>query len=66
MPAAAAPLEERLWTEDELAARYQMAPATLRNWRSLGIGPRAIKVGRRALYPESEVARWEATRRRTA
>ena len=59
-------LEERLWTEAELAQRYDMSPGTLKKWRCLGIGPRAIKVGRRALYPESEVARWEANRRRTA
>jgi hypothetical protein len=59
-------LEERLWTEAELAERYAMSPNTLKKWRCIGIGPRAIKVGRRALYPESEVARWEANRRRTA
>jgi transcriptional regulator with XRE-family HTH domain len=59
-------LEERLWTAEELAERYGMSPNTLRNWRCAGIGPRAIKVGRRALDPESEVARWEANRRRTA
>ena len=44
-------LEERLWTEAELAQRYDMSPGTLKKWRCLGIGPRAIKVGRRALYP---------------
>jgi predicted DNA-binding transcriptional regulator AlpA len=57
---------ERLWTTAELAERYGMSPLTLRNWRCAGIGPRSIKVGRNALYPESEVARWEANRRRGA
>jgi predicted DNA-binding transcriptional regulator AlpA len=50
---------ERLWTEDELAQRWQVSRRTLRNWRWLGTGPKAIKVGRNALYPESEVIRWE-------
>jgi hypothetical protein len=59
-------LEERLWSEAELAERYRLSPLTLRSWRSRGTGPRAIKVGNRALYPQSEVARWEASRRRTA
>jgi helix-turn-helix protein len=60
-----AQLEERLWTPAELAARYGLSPLTLRNWRCLGTGPRAIKIGNRPLYPESEVARWEANRPRT-
>ncbi len=59
------PPTERLWTDAQLAERYGLSPLTLRNWRSLGIGPRAIKVGRRALYPDSEVSRFEATRERT-
>src|SRR5260370_17007631 len=62
---ARATLEERLWTEAELADRYSLSPATLRTWRSRGLGPRFIKVGHRALYPESHVARWEANPRRT-
>ena len=63
---AAAQLESRLWTPAELAGRYGLTTKTLRNWRCIGVGPRAIKVGNRALYPESEVARWEANRRRGA
>lgn len=55
---------DRLWTEAELAARYGLSPRTLRNWRAAGTGPRFIKVGRRVLYPEPEVARWEANRPR--
>jgi hypothetical protein len=50
---------ERLWTEDELAQRWRLSPRTLRNWRYLRTGPKAVKVGRSALYPESEVLRWE-------
>ena len=58
-------LEEKLWTAAELAERWHMSAWTLRNWRHQRRGPRAIRIGRRALYPQSEVARWEANRRLT-
>jgi predicted site-specific integrase-resolvase len=57
-------LEERLWTPAELAARYGLSLVTLRNWRYLGRGPRSITIGGKPLYPQSEVARFEAGRRR--
>ena len=50
---------ERLWTEAEVAERWALSPRTLRNWRYLRTGPKAIKVGRNPLYPESEIVRWE-------
>ena len=59
------PPTERLWTDEELAERYGLSRLTLRNWRSLGIGPRSIKIGNRALYRDSDVARFEANRERT-
>ena len=55
---------ERMWTVAELADRYQVTVKTLRNWRYLGVGPRPVKIGRHPFYPDSEVARWEANRRR--
>jgi hypothetical protein len=58
-------LEEKLWTPAEVAERWNMSPVTLRNWRAQRRGPRAIHIAGRALYPQSEIARWEATRRRT-
>jgi predicted DNA-binding transcriptional regulator AlpA len=57
-------IEERYFTEAELAARYGLARKTLRNWRAEGRGPRWVKVGARPLYPASEVAKWEGHRRR--
>jgi hypothetical protein len=60
-----AELETRLWTPDEVGARYGLALKTLRNWRASGIGPGYIRVGRRVLYPESELAHFEANRRRS-
>jgi hypothetical protein len=66
MPAKAKPeLEEKLWTPAELAERWHMSVLTLRDWRTQRTGPRAIHIGGRALYPESEVARFEASRPRT-
>lgn len=59
-------LEEQLLTTSQLAERYHMSELTLRKWRWRGIGPRWVKIAGRALYPESEVARWEANRRRCA
>ena len=66
------PVEEEV--DRQLKKLERMHPdaaetGTLRNWRYLGIGPRSIKAGRRVLYPESELARWEregmtTTRRR--
>lgn len=59
-------LEERLWTPADLAARYGLSLITLRNWRYERRGPRSIRIGGKPFYPQSEVARWEANRRRTA
>ena len=60
-----AELEEKLWTTAELAGRWHMSPWTLRDWRHQRRGPRSVRIGRQALYPQSEVARWEANRRLT-
>ncbi len=57
-------LEEKLWTPAELAGRWHMSAGTLRNWRHKRRGPRAIHIGGKAFYPQSEVARWENSRRR--
>jgi hypothetical protein len=52
-------IDGHLWTDEEVAGRYGLSVGTLRNWRYLGIGPRSIKAGRKPLYPEGELARWE-------
>ena len=47
----------------ELAARLNVTPETLANWRISGAGPRFVKVHRRkVLYPVKEVEAWEASR----
>jgi hypothetical protein len=58
-------LEERLWTPQELAERYGVSLVTLRNWRYQKRGPRSITIASKPFYPESEVARFEASQRRS-
>lgn len=57
MPAPAAPFE-RLWTADEVAEYLQVPRATLYQWRYLGIGPKAGRVGRHLRYDPIEVRTW--------
>ncbi|ODU41779.1 MAG: hypothetical protein ABS96_30375 [Lysobacteraceae bacterium SCN 69-123] len=45
-----------LLDEKEVAATLGVAPGTLRNWRSLRIGPVYVKLGKRAVrYRRSDV-----------
>lgn len=46
-------------TTDEVAERYRVVPGTVRYWRHIGYGPRWIKVGRRVIYPGTEIKRFE-------
>ncbi len=55
---------DRYLTTAEVAERYRTAEATVRYWRHIGYGPSGVKIGRRVLYPESELIRFEAERRR--
>lgn len=58
----ASPGEPEYLTTDDLAARYQVAPATIRKWRHDGTGPPGIKLGRHVRYRRVDVERWEAVR----
>ncbi|CNE44848.1 Helix-turn-helix domain [Mycobacterium tuberculosis] len=49
-------------TTAEVAARYRTSESTVRYWRHIGTGPRGVKIGRRVLYRESELLRWERER----
>ncbi len=55
-------LESYLLTQ-EVAERYRTTPGTVRYWRSKGYGPRGVRVGKRTLYPLSEVLRFDAEQR---
>jgi hypothetical protein len=48
-------------TLEEVIIRYraQISEGTLRNWRTIRIGPSFIKIGRAVLYPVSELDRWD-------
>ncbi|MDX2705822.1 helix-turn-helix domain-containing protein [Streptomyces sp. PA03-6a] len=46
-------------TTDDVAQRYRTVPGTVRYWRHIGYGPKFVKVGRRVLYSEAEVRRFE-------
>jgi DNA-binding transcriptional MerR regulator len=51
---------ERFFTTDDIAARYRTAAGTVRYWRHIGFGPKGVKVGRRYLYSETEIRRFDA------
>lgn len=46
-------------TTAEVAERYRTAESTVRYWRQIGKGPRGVKIGKRVLYPEAELLRYE-------
>ncbi|MEU6785921.1 helix-turn-helix domain-containing protein [Nonomuraea angiospora] len=50
---------ETLATEEEVAGRLQLKPATLREWRWRGTGPRFIRFSTKAIrYRWSDVDEW--------
>jgi hypothetical protein len=48
-------------TVEEVVERYrrQVSEGTLRNWRSMRVGPSFIKIGKAILYPLEELDRWD-------
>ncbi|WP_295813330.1 helix-turn-helix domain-containing protein [uncultured Nitratireductor sp.] len=48
-------------TVEEVIERYrdQISEGTLRNWRSMRIGPSFIKIGKAVLYPADELEKWD-------
>jgi hypothetical protein len=48
-------------TVKEVVERYRgrVSGGTLRNWRSMRIGPSFIKIGKAILYPLEELDRWD-------
>jgi len=61
-------MEDRLLTLADVAERLQISIGTLYDWRTIGRGPRGIKVGAQVRVRESELERWltENQDRRTA
>jgi predicted DNA-binding transcriptional regulator AlpA len=51
-----------LLTEKDVAATLGLKPATLRNWRVKGEGPRFLRLSRRAIrYSRADVGEWVAS-----
>lgn len=44
----------------EVAERYRTTEAVVRYWRHTGYGPKGVTVGRRVLYPQAEVDRFDS------
>ncbi len=53
-------MADRLLQLQEVAERTTFSENTLRYWRQKGQGPRAVKIGRRLVYRESDVDAWIA------
>jgi hypothetical protein len=53
--------EPMFLTLNEVIERYrsQISEGTLRNWRSIRVGPSFLKVGKAVLYPRVELDRWD-------
>ncbi|GAA1594164.1 hypothetical protein GCM10009678_90400 [Actinomadura kijaniata] len=46
------------WTPDEVARFLRVPKATLYQWRYLGTGPKAARVGRHLRYLPEDVLAW--------
>ena len=55
---AAPPTCERLWTVQDVSAFLGVPVATLHQWRYLGTGPAAFRVGKHLRYDPDVVRRW--------
>jgi len=51
-------IPERLWSAADTSAFLGVPVATLHQWRYLGTGPRAYRVGRWLRYDPVEVVAW--------
>lgn len=53
--------ESKFLTAEEVAERYRggISVGTLRNWRSMRLGPSFVKAGKVVLYPIDELDAWD-------
>lgn len=51
--------EKEFLTTTEISNLFRVSKSTVGRWRRAGIGPPAITVGRRALYPIFEFQAWQ-------
>ena len=57
-PPAAPPDCDRLWTVQDVAEFLSVPVTTLHQWRYLGTGPAAFRVGKHMRYDPAVVRRW--------
>jgi hypothetical protein len=57
-------MESSFITANDLAARWNMPPSTLSQWRWNGRGPEYFKIGRHILYKIEHIECFEEKRRR--
>lgn len=52
-------------TAEEVSERYRggVSVGTLRNWRTMKIGPSFVKIGKAVLYPIDELEAWDEKNR---
>lgn len=57
--------ETKFLTPEEVTERYRggVSVGTLRNWRSMKIGPSFVKIGKAVLYPIDELEAWDERNR---
>ena len=53
--------DRRFLTADEVSERYrgEISLGTLRNWRSMRVGPAFVKIGKAILYPVDQLDAWD-------
>ncbi len=54
-----------LLNTQEAAQKLRLAPQTLVRWRREGAGPAFIRLGRKVMYRESQIANWLDVRQET-
>jgi predicted DNA-binding transcriptional regulator AlpA len=53
--------EPKYLTVEEVVERYRemVSSKTLEGWRSKGVGPPYVKIGKAVLYPATEIDAWD-------
>lgn len=54
------------FTPDQVAERYLVSEATLKEWRYKRTGPEYVRLGRHVRYPAKALERWEKQREAAA
>lgn len=54
------------FTPEQVAERYQVSEATLKEWRYKRSGPAYVRLGRHVRYPAKALEQWEAKREAAA